>query len=134
MEKSRIKEILRENLFTKLKETAPKETAPKAKPKSDSDNNWDTAKGEVTKKSSNPDKDYSEVQRKLQDTMLKQSQVMAAAGLGSADDATARSLFSKKVRKDTNEEGGQYLFDEKELAAIVKVINNPSSYLNVKNK
>ena len=119
MEKNRIKAILRENLFSKLKETAPK-AEPNEAP--------------VKEKNVNYEKDYSEVQRKLQDTMLKQSQVMAASGLGSPDDATARSLFSKKVRKDKNDEGGQYLFNDEELAAIVKVINNPGSYLNVKNK
>ena len=119
MEKSKIKTILRENLFTKLKETAPK-----AEPKD----------GPTKENNVNYEKDYSEIQRKLDGTMLKQSQVMAAAGLGSPEDATARSLFSKKVRKDVNSEGGQYLFNDDELAAIVKVINNPSSYLNVKNK
>jgi len=38
-------------------------------------------------------------------------------------------LFSKKVRKDKNTEGGQYLFNDKELASIIKVLNNPGAYL-----
>jgi hypothetical protein len=84
------------------------------------------------KSNANYDKDYSEVQNKLQNTMLKQSQVMAAAGLGNPKDATDRSLFSKKVRKDTNDEGGQYLFSDLELASVIKVLNNPAAYLNVK--
>src|SRR4051812_46600161 len=66
-------------------------------------------KGEKTS-ARNLDKDYAEVQTKLSGTILKQSQVMAAAGLGDPKDATDRSLFSKKVRKDKNDEGGQYLF------------------------
>ena len=119
MEKNTIKAILRENLLSKLKETAPK-AEPNEAPAKDKNVNYE--------------KDYSEVQRKLDGTMLKQSQVMAASGLGSPDDATARSLFSKKVRKDKNDEGGQYLFSDDELARVIKVISNPSAYLNVKNK
>lgn len=113
MKKTRIKEILRENLMSKLTETEPKSAG------SSNDN-------------ANYDKDYSEVQSKLTSTMLKQSQVMAAAGLGDPNDATDRSLFSKKVRKDTNDEGGQYLFDDNELASVIKVLNNPAAYINVK--
>lgn len=73
--------------------------------------------------------DYGEIQRKLDGTLLKASQVMQAAGLGKANDDTARSLFSKKLRQETNDDGGLYQFDEKELASIIKVINNPSAYL-----
>jgi hypothetical protein len=118
MEKNRIKEILRENFVTPIQEEKK-----------------EGEKKEVKKKQSNKkyEKDYASVQRKLDGTMLKQSQVMAAAGLGSADDATARSLFSKKVRKDKNDEGGQYLFSDDELASVIKVINNPTAFLNVKN-
>lgn len=115
MEKTKIKEILRENLMGKLTETEPKEA-----PSGDHNKNYE--------------KDYAEVQTKLQDTMLKQSQVMAVAGLGNPKDATDRSLFSKKVRKDKNDEGGQYLFNDKELASVIKVLNNPAAYLNVKHK
>jgi len=57
---------------------------------------------------------------------------MAAAGLGDPDNATDRSLFSKKLRREKNDEGGVYQFDDKELASVMKVINNPASYLNVK--
>lgn len=83
-------------------------------------------------KNPNYEKDYSEIQRKLDGTMLKASQVMSAAGLGDPNNATDRSLFSKKLRKETNTEGGKYLFDEKELSAVMRVLNNPSSYLSVK--
>lgn len=110
MEKNRIKEILRESIQMPVREAEPK---PEGEGKSPE----------------NYEKEYAEVQDKLQHTMLKQSQVMAAAGLGSPKDATARSLFSKKVRKDKNDEGGQYLFNDKELAAIIKVLNNPAAYL-----
>ena len=113
MEKENIKALLRENFMTPIKEEEPKEPTQK-------------------KDNKDYDKDYASVQSKLNGTMLKQSQVMAAAGLGNPNDATARSLFSKKVRKDTNDEGGQYLFDDKELASVIKVLNNPAAYLSVK--
>jgi hypothetical protein len=114
MEKSQIKHMLRENLMGKLTETEPKEGP--------------------AKHGDNYEKDYSAVQNKLTSTMLKQSQVMAAAGLGNPNDATDRSLFSKKVRKDKNDQGGQYLFDDKELASVIKVLDNPNAFLGVKNK
>ena len=108
--KNTIKNRLRESLMGKLTETDPK-PAQNAAP--------------AKEKGENYDKDYDEVQTKLQNTMLKQSQVMAAAGLGKPDNATDRSLFSKKVRKDTNDEGGQYVFDDRELASVIKVFNRP---------
>ena len=109
MDKNKIKQLLRENLTEANAEATPK------------------------KDNRNYEKDYSEIQSKLDGTLLKASQVMAAAGLGNPDNATDRSLFSKKLRKDKNEEGGQYLFDDKELAAIVKVVNNPTAYFGSKN-
>lgn len=113
MGKDQIKKILRESLDGMVQENGEQTATPK-------------------KSNANYDKDYSEVQTKLQNTMLKQSQVMAAAGLGNPKDATDRSLFSKKVRKDKNDEGGQYLFNDLELASVIKVLNNPAAYLNVK--
>lgn len=110
MEKDRIRQILRESFPIQVKEAEPKQEGGAT-----SDEKYE--------------KEYAEVQDKLQNTMLKQSQVMKAAGLGNPNDATARSLFSKKVRKDKNDEGGQYLFNDKELAAIIKVLNNPAAYL-----
>lgn len=105
MEKNRIKEILREGMMN------PKLTEDQEK-----------------KENKNYNKDYTYVQEKLSDGLLKASQVMAAAGLGKEDDATDRSLFSKKLRKFKNPEGGTYMFSDDELAAIVKVINNPISF------
>ena len=113
MEKNRIKTILRETFVAPMKEE-------------------DTSNDGAGSKNKQYEKDYAEVQSKLDGTMLKSSQVMAAAGLGNPKDATARSLFSKKVRKDTNDDGGTYMFDDKELASVIKVLNNPSAYLNVK--
>lgn len=110
MEKSKIRQILRENLDAAITEA------------------------EAQAKSKNYDKSYSEVQRKLDGTLLKASQVFHAAGLGDPDDATSRSLNAKKLKRETNDQGGTYQFDEVELAKIIKVINNPSAYLNTKKQ
>ena len=109
MEKDKIKNLLRETFVNPLLEAEDEK--------------------DVKKRTKKTETEYAEVRRKLQNTMLKQNQVMQAAGLGDADSATDRSLFSKKVRKEKNEEGGVYQFNEKELASIIKVLNNPTSYL-----
>ena len=108
MEKSRIKQILREALNLPVQEAAPE-------------------KGESKGDNAKYEKDYNFVQQKLDGTLLKANQVMAAAGLGNPKDATDRSLFSKKLRKEKNDEGGQYLFNDEDLAKIINVINNPIS-------
>lgn len=118
MEKIKIKAKLRESLISSVRE---EDQAPQKQ------------QGEP-QNTENHEKDYGELERKLDGTMLKASQVMAAAGLGNPKDATDRSLFSKKVRREKNDEGGLYQFDETELASIMKVINNPAAYLNVKSK
>ncbi len=115
MKKKDIKARLRESIMGQMREAEPKQTQEPSK-----------------KDEKSYDKEYVEVQNKLSGTMLKQSQVMAAAGLGDPKDATDRSLFSKKVRKDKNDQGGTYMFDEKELASVVKVLNNPAAYLSIK--
>jgi hypothetical protein len=123
MKKDIIKHKLRESLFSNVKEEQAPNTqqeAPAHRHTGETDDRYE--------------KDYGELERKLDGTMLKASQVMAAAGMGSPKDATDRSLFSKKVRREKNDEGGLYQFNEKELASIMKVINNPAAYLNVKNK
>lgn len=112
MEKTKIKKLLRETFVAPIVEKEEKE--------------------ENDKKNKSTEKDYGEVTRKLDGTMLKGSQVMAAAGLGNPKNATDRSLFSKKVRREKNDEGGLYQFNDEELAKIMKIINNPAAYLNVK--
>lgn len=113
MEKKEIKNILREGLMGFVKENEPKK------------DNEGTPKRDY-------EKEYADVQNKLDGTMLKQSQVMSAAGLGDPNDATDRSLFSKKVRREKNDDGSFYLFSDEELASVIKVLNNPSAFLSVK--
>jgi hypothetical protein len=118
--KSIIKTLLRENLF-------PVQETEKEMPPATTDK-----KKEREEHSSSFETNYSELERKLDGTLLKANQVMAAAGLGNPDDATDRSLFSKKIRREKNDEGGLYMFSDEDLAKIIKVINNPTAYLNVK--
>lgn len=116
--KSIIKSFLRENIFP-VQETE-KETP--------------NTKNKEKEHSSSFETNYSELERKLDGTLLKANQVMAAAGLGDPNSATDRSLFSKKIRREKNDEGGLYMFSDEDLDRIIKVINNPTAYLNVKNK
>jgi hypothetical protein len=115
-----IKAVLREN-FLPVVET---ETSPSTTEKKKSDD----------KQTNRVETNYSELERKLSGTLLKANQVMAAAGLGDPDNASDRSLFSKKIRREKNDEGGLYMFSPDDLDKIIKVINNPTAYLNVKNK
>jgi hypothetical protein len=109
MDKDLIKKLLREF----VEDTLDEATRKKAK----------------KKKKVSIDKDYASLQNKLIDSeILTQAGVMQAAGLGDADNATDRSLFSKKLRKEKNDDGGVYKFNDEELADISKVVNNPLAF------
>lgn len=119
MEKNDIKNKVRENLLHRLKETEPKQSAPaEKKPGNEHGKDYE--------------KNYANIQDKLSGTLLKASQVFSSAGLGDPKDATARSLNSKKLRREPNDDGSVYQFNDEELAAIIKVISNPTSYLTTK--
>lgn len=45
-------------------------------------------------------------------------------------EATNRSLFRKKLKKMSNDEGGEYAFSEETLSDIQKVLMNLSSSIN----
>jgi len=49
-----------------------------------------------------------------------QADIMQMAGMGSVGDKTAESLFGKKLRREKNDEGGIYQFNEKERASVIK--------------
>lgn len=112
MDKSTIKKILREFVESKVL-TEKKEK----------------------KKKDKTDKDYASIQNKLIDSeILTQAGVMQASGLGDADSATDRSLFSKKLRKAKNDEGGVYKFNDNEVSSVTKVINNPLAFATKRGK
>jgi hydrogenase maturation factor HypE len=67
--------------------------------------------------------EYAEIRNGLKGVGApSQADVMQLAGLGSVGDKTAESLFSKKLRRVANEEGGLYQFDDQERAAVIKAI------------
>lgn len=121
MEKSFIKDKLRESLFSRLAEKA------KNTPEKKEDDSVET------------DKEYNELtpqEKKKLNTQtieirqavgpgksLKISQAIEDAGLGSADDANARGKYTQKIfgRNDRH-------LTPKEAAALSKVTKNPGAY------
>jgi hypothetical protein len=73
-------------------------------------------------------KDYQEIQSKLDNTLLTKSKVMAAAGLGDADDAGDRRAFNAKVDREKTPEGSIRQFDDADLAKVTAVVSNPMAY------
>lgn len=71
--------------------------------------------------------DYKEIQGKLIDSPLKAAQVMEKSGMGKASDATARSLFSRKLNRKKNDEGSEYKFSGDEINKLKQIINNPNT-------
>lgn len=68
--------------------------------------------------------EYAEIRNALKDIgSPSQADIMQLAGLGKVGDKTAESLFSKKLRRKKNEEGGLYQFNDEERGAIIKAIN-----------
>jgi len=123
MDKDLIKKLLREFVEDTLDE-AKRKNARKKK-----------AKKKTKKKIDTVDKDYASLQNKLLDSpILTQAGVMQAAGLGNANDASDRSLFSKKVRKAKNDDGGIYKFNDEELGDISKVVNNPLAFTSKRTR
>lgn len=79
---------------------------------------------EKKSKSKKTSSEYAEIKNALNDIGApSQADIMQLAGLGKVGDKTAESLFSKKLRKKKNEEGGTYQFNDEERAAIIKAIN-----------
>jgi hypothetical protein len=84
------------------------------------------------KKKQKYDREYAEVERALDDTILTKSQVMSVAGLGDPEDGGDRREFNAKVNREKNEDGSVRQFKDKELSNLVKVISNPKAYLTNK--
>ncbi len=68
--------------------------------------------------------EYAEIRNALKGVGApSQADIMQLAGLGTVGDKTAESLFSKKLRRKANDEGGLYQFNDEERALIIKAIN-----------
>jgi len=68
---------------------------------------------------------YNKIQALLGNEIFNHSEIIRK--LWKKDDATARSLFKKKLDRATNDTGSVYSFDEGELSRIVTILMNTSS-------
>ena len=60
--------------------------------------------------------------------LMKLSQVMDAAGLGDANNASDRSEFAKKVGQRKDADGKTRYLTKPEAAAMGKVVDNPNAF------
>jgi len=103
MEKSTIKDKLRESLMPLINE----------------------AETDEKKGAKRLDAEYAEILNAFKGLgSPSQADIMQLSGLGQKGDKTAESLFSKKLyRKKNKETGSLYVFDNKERASVLKAIN-----------
>jgi hypothetical protein len=125
MEKSFIKEKLRESLFSKIKE-ANKEGEEESDNEDTNKSFADLNKGEkkkvetLTKKIKNATQGAGK--------LLKLSQVMDAAGVGNADNATDRSAIGKAVSGKPDADGKTRHLTVKDANRMAKVVDNPVAF------
>lgn len=120
MEKSFIKDKLRESLFSRLAEKA-KNTPEQTDDEYAVDKEYDELSPQEKKKLNTQ---TIEIRQAVgPGKSLKISQAIEDAGLGSADDASARGKFTQKIfgRNDRH-------LTPKEAAALSKVTKNPGAY------
>lgn len=125
MDKNFIKDKLRESFFSKLKEVSKEpqgdEQAQDTQAKSEMDDRGEKKKVQtLTKKIKNATQGTSK--------LLKLSQVMDAAGIGDADNATDRSAIGKAVSGKPDADGNIRHLTVKQANAMGKVVDNPMAY------
>lgn len=125
MDKNFIKVKLRESFFSKLKEVSKDpqgdEQVQDTQAKSDMDDRGEKKKVQtLTKKIKNATQGTSK--------LLKLSQVMDAAGIGDADNATDRSAIGKAVSGKPDADGNIRHLTVKQANAMGKVVDNPMAY------
>ena len=126
MDKSYIKQMLRESLFDKIKEQDDTEDEVHDA-KDTADRSFDElSKGErkkvqtLTKKIKNATQGSGK--------LLKLSQVMDAAGVGNADSATDRSAIGKAVSGKPDADGKTRHLTIQQANAMSKVVDNPVAF------
>ena len=125
MVKDIIKQKLRESLMAKLTEKG-QNTEDKT-----SDSNSTQNHGEIDKDAK---KKVQTLTKKIHNAtqgpgkLLKLSQVMDAAGVGDANDATDRSEFGKKVSGKPDSDGKIRHLTPGEAAKMGKVVDNPIAF------
>lgn len=124
MEKHIIKKILRESIFTKLKEI---KDSKKGDSEKETPNKEDSKSKDVKKK-------VETLTKKIRNAtqgkgkLLKLSQVMDVAGIGDADDATDRSAIGKAVSGKPDADGNIRHLTIKQANAMNKVVDNPTAF------
>lgn len=121
MEKIFIKEKLRESLFSRLKEVNDEPSDETEQNKGE-----DTDRGEKKKVQTLTKKIKNATQGP--NKLLKLSQVMDAAGIGDADNATDRSAIGKAVSGKPDADGNIRHLTIKQANAMGKVVDNPTAY------
>lgn len=124
MEKNIIKDKLRESLFSRIKEV---NNEPDGEEQAQGDGHSENSdRGEkkkvqtLTKKIKNATQGPSK--------LLKLSQVMDAAGIGDADNATDRSAIGKAVSGKPDADGNIRHLTVQQANAMGKVVDNPMAY------
>jgi hypothetical protein len=89
-----------------------------------------TAGNQDTEAKSN---DYDKVVKLLNNDIFNHAAIvrqLKGEPWGGSSEATNRSLFRKKLKKMTNDEGGEYAFSEETLSDIQKILMGVSSTIN----
>ncbi len=90
------------------------------------------AEARLEKKKSPPPEEgggsqYDKIQALLGNEIFNHSEIIRKLWGENKDDATARSLFKKKLDRATNDTGSVYSFDEGELTKIATILMNTST-------
>jgi len=126
MEKSFIKDMLRESLFSKIKE-ANKEGGEEDTEKEGGDGQYQELNQDEKKKVQTLTKKIKNATQGA-GKLLKLSQVMDAAGVGDADNATDRSAVGKAVSGKPDADGKVRHLTVKQANAMGKVVDNPVAF------
>lgn len=73
---------------------------------------------------------YQKIQSLLSNEIFNHSEIIRK--LWGEDDATKRSLFRKKLHRETNDQGSTYEFNDKELTKISNILMDTSSDIKKK--
>ncbi len=123
MEKNIIKDKLRESLFSRIKEVN-KEPQGEEEAQGDGSKNSDIGEKKKVQTLTKKIKNATQGPSKL----LKLSQVMDAAGIGDADNATDRSAIGKAVSGKPDADGNIRHLTVQQANAMGKVVDNPMAY------
>jgi methyl-accepting chemotaxis protein len=71
---------------------------------------------------------YERVQKLLDNPIFNHAAIVER--LYGENDATYRSLFAKKLKKELNDNGNPYEFDDEELSSIISYLMDTSKVIN----